>query len=74
MSVEMGSEPTVERIVHYKAPANDEFPPRTLAALITGVHENREVDLCCFGPRGLGFREHIKQGEVDSTWNWPLLV
>lgn len=63
---------SVGRIVHYKAPANDEYPPRTLAALITGVDPvDGSVSLCCFGPAGFGFRSGIVQGDEQSQWNFP---
>lgn len=67
----MDPKPSVGRIVHYKAPANDEYPPRTLAALITMVNEDGTVALCCFGPFGFGFRNNITQGDEQSQWNWP---
>lgn len=62
---------SVGRIVHYNASANDEFPPRTLAALVTEVAEDGTVSLCCFGPRGLGFRSGISEGKGQSQWHWP---
>ena len=66
-----GQSPTVGRIVHYNAPANDEFPARTLAALVVEVNPaDFTVGLCVFGPRGLGFKSGIKQGDGQSEWNW----
>ena len=62
---------SVGRIVHYSAPANDEFPPRVLAALVTGVADDGTVSLCCFGPQGLGFRSGITEGSGQSQWSWP---
>lgn len=62
---------TVGRIVHYSAPANDEFPARTLAAVVTDVAEDGTVSLCCFGPRGLGFRSGVSEGDGQSQWSWP---
>ena len=41
----MDQEPSVGRIVHYQASANDEYPPRTLAALITKVNDDGTVAL-----------------------------
>jgi hypothetical protein len=63
--------PTVGRIVHYNAPANDEYAARTLAALITKVNDDGTVALCCFGPFGFGFRDNVTEGDQQSTWHWP---
>jgi hypothetical protein len=63
--------PTVGRIVHYKTPANDEWPERTLAALITAVNNDGTVNLCCFGMQGLGYRRNVSEGSGLNQWSWP---
>lgn len=66
--------PSIGRIVHYKAPQNDEYPAQTLAALITRVGGDGEVDLCIFGKAGFGFRSNVPQGDGQSHWDWPVQV
>ena len=70
----MEQKPSVERIVHYKAPANDEYEARTVAAIITSVGDHETVDLCVFGHVGFGFRQGVKKGEEQSQLNWPTRI
>jgi hypothetical protein len=70
----MEQKPSVGRIVHYKAPANDEYEARIFATVITRIQDDEAVDLCVFGQAGFGFRQGVKKGDEQSQWNWPARV
>lgn len=71
----MEQKPSVGRIVHYHAPANDDHPANILAALITQINpETGKVSLMMFGPMGFGYRLDVEQGDGPSQWDWPKRV
>lgn len=67
--------PTVGRILHYKArgSADGAFPSVCRAAIVTETYADDFVSLAVLNPTGLFFDQRIEHDEQQSpgTWHWP---
>jgi len=67
--------PTVGRIVHYKArgSADGAFLPVCRAAVITQTHSPQVVSLAVLNPTGLFFDQALplNEDQAPGTWHWP---
>ena len=71
----MEQKPSVGRVVHYVSygTPGGEYTSQCRAAIVAGVADGAEVDLCVLNPTGLFFNRS-SQDETDKrggTWHWP---
>jgi len=77
----MEQQPTVGRIVHYRAHGSPDgtHKPAVRAAIVTGTYQTEtgevdfhKVDLCVMNPTGLFFNVGcLFDGEKGGSWCWP---
>ncbi len=82
----MNKEPTVGRIVNYKArgSADGKFPKVDRAAIITDVRvdaisidnavKTYQCRVAVFNPEGLFFSDWLDKGQEGGNWDWPVIV
>lgn len=71
----MDQKPSVGRIVHYVnlGDRDGKFPPKTQAAVITGLNDDGSVDLKIFYRSGIFDRQRVAFSKIGERgcWNWP---
>lgn len=69
------NKPSVGRIVHYVSygTPGGEYKPEHRAAIITGVIDDNNVQLCVLNPSGIFFHDCTYDGNTKTggTWHWP---
>lgn len=63
-------DPTVARMVWFKAQDTPESPLVNRAAIITDVHSQNEISLCVLHPTEMTFERNVQYGEELGQWDW----
>ena len=64
--------PTVGRVVYFtsRGSADDVFPLRDFASIITRVYDDETVSLVSFSEMGTRFEIEVKRGQAAGQWDW----